>query len=85
VHAPLKNVRWSWGAERSTDGAVFLRVWQDLKFIDEDGRMNMLICSPHSEDQRDEPGYRARSAHGHDPKGLNVTKFLDTPSISRPM
>ena len=27
--APLKNVRWSWGAVRAGDGAVFLRVWQD--------------------------------------------------------
>lgn len=27
--APLKNVRWSWGAVRAKDGAVFLRVWQD--------------------------------------------------------
>lgn len=28
--APLKNVRRSWGAVRPADGAVFLRVWQDL-------------------------------------------------------
>ena len=27
--APLKNVRWSWGGVRKSDGAVFLRVWQD--------------------------------------------------------
>ena len=27
--APLANSRWSWGAVRKTDGAVFLRVWQD--------------------------------------------------------
>jgi hypothetical protein len=27
--APLANQRWSWGAERQNDGAVFLRVWQD--------------------------------------------------------
>ena len=27
--APLGNVRWSWGAVRQQDGAVFLRVWQD--------------------------------------------------------
>jgi len=27
--APLKNQRWSWGAERSEDAVVFLRVWQD--------------------------------------------------------
>jgi hypothetical protein len=26
--APLANQRWSWGAVRKSDGAVFLRVWQ---------------------------------------------------------
>jgi len=29
VGAPLANARWSWGAVREADGAVFLRVWQD--------------------------------------------------------
>ncbi len=29
VGAPLNNVRWSWGSVRASDGAVFLRVWQD--------------------------------------------------------
>ncbi len=27
--APLKNVQWSWGSVRASDGAVFLVVWQD--------------------------------------------------------
>src|SRR5207245_4949832 len=27
--APPKNVQWSWGARRDSDGTVFLRVWQD--------------------------------------------------------
>jgi len=27
--APLANSRWSWGAIRPEDGAVFLRVWED--------------------------------------------------------
>lgn len=27
--APLHNMRWSWGSERVSDGAIFLRVWQD--------------------------------------------------------
>lgn len=31
LHAPLRNARWSWGAVREEDGAVFLRVWQDEK------------------------------------------------------
>lgn len=33
--AALRNVRWSWGAVRESDGAVFLLVWQDrIKPID---------------------------------------------------
>jgi hypothetical protein len=27
--APLTNARWSWGAVRPDDGAVFLKVWRD--------------------------------------------------------
>jgi hypothetical protein len=27
--APLANSRWSWGAVRPDDSAIFLRVWQD--------------------------------------------------------
>jgi hypothetical protein len=27
--APLKNVRWSWGARRPKDGVIFLRAWKD--------------------------------------------------------
>jgi hypothetical protein len=34
--APLKNVGWSWGAERR-DGAIFLRGWEDHRFTDADG------------------------------------------------
>jgi len=41
--APLANNRWSWGAQRPSDGAVFLRVWQDLKFVD-DGQIFMLVA-----------------------------------------
>jgi hypothetical protein len=29
LDAPLANNRWSWGAVREQDQAVFLRVWQD--------------------------------------------------------
>jgi hypothetical protein len=31
------------GAQRASDGAVFLRVWQDLKFIDAK-RSHPLLC-----------------------------------------
>lgn len=36
--APLVNQRWSWGAIRAADGAVFLRVWQDQTRRIEDAR-----------------------------------------------
>jgi hypothetical protein len=29
LQAPLKNSRWSWGAVREADQALFLRVWGD--------------------------------------------------------
>lgn len=35
LDTPLNNTRWSWGAVRQRDGAVFLLVWQD-----EDRRLN---------------------------------------------
>ena len=40
--APLTNSRWSWGSVRESDGAVFLRVWQDQK-IRIDGKSYMLV------------------------------------------
>ena len=40
--APLVNSRWSWGARRSSDGAIFLRVFQEEKWI-ADGRLHMAI------------------------------------------
>ena len=42
--APLVNARWSWGAIRATDRAVFLRVWQDeIRRID--ARLFMRITA----------------------------------------
>lgn len=61
--APMTNVRWSWGAQRATDGAVFLKVWQDRARV-EDGRELMLL-----DRHRDDPkasknlGYRERVRH----------------------
>ena len=59
--APLANSRWSWGAVRSFDGAVFLRVWQDHKFI-EDGRMHMQV-DRHTPDEIGSLGLQERLAH----------------------
>jgi hypothetical protein len=63
VDAPLANARWSWGAQRPSDGAVFLCVWQDLKFI-EDGRIHMLIERPAGPgDYAGNPGHTERKRH----------------------
>jgi hypothetical protein len=60
--APLINKRWSWGSVRPSDGAVFLRVWQDLKFIDSEGRRYMQICGLYEDDSAT-PGYPERVQH----------------------
>jgi len=61
--APLKNSRWSWGSVRESDGAVFLRVWQDqTKTVD--GRRYALVT--HHEayiGNEGSPGYRERLSH----------------------
>jgi hypothetical protein len=60
--APLANARWSWGAERP-DGAVFLRAWQDLKFIDEERRIYTQIYTPRPDDSATPLGYQERRRH----------------------
>jgi hypothetical protein len=52
--APLRNPRWSEGAVRDSDGAVFLRVWQDEKFV-ENRRPYMRLT--HCLDYADRPGH----------------------------
>jgi hypothetical protein len=42
--APLKNVRWSWGAERR-DGVIFLRLWEDHRFTDASGEYVIVAHS----------------------------------------
>jgi hypothetical protein len=61
--APLANSRWSWGGIRTSDGAVFLRVWQDRKMKYE-GQWYMMVT--HHEkyiDDEDNLGYRERLDH----------------------
>jgi len=58
--APLKNWRWSWGAIRESDGAIFLRVCQDRK-MRLDGKTYMMVT--HHEayvGNESSPGYRER-------------------------
>jgi hypothetical protein len=61
--APLSNSRWSWGAVRPEDGAVFLRVWQDRK-KKHNGRWFMMVTH-HEKYVGDEGnlGYQERLEH----------------------
>jgi hypothetical protein len=61
--APLANYRWSWGAVRPADGAVFLRVWQDR--MREHGGRRFAQVTHHARYGGDSanPGYRERVGH----------------------
>ena len=61
--APLANNRWSWGAIRNRDGAVFLRVWQD-EWQKVDGRRAVRITdNQFFADAADNLGYSERLRH----------------------
>lgn len=60
--APLANSRWSWGAHRPSDGAVFLRVWQDLKVV-EAGLIYAMVESKRPVWGPSKPGYQERLRH----------------------
>jgi hypothetical protein len=55
--APLTNHMWSWGAERASDRAVFLRVWQDQERKVE-GRWYTLVL--HDKNAAPDPGNLGR-------------------------
>ena len=59
--APLANSRWSWFSQRPSDGAVFLRVWQDLKFISDDQTF-ILVAGSGVKDMQ-QSGGRERIRH----------------------
>jgi hypothetical protein len=59
--APLKNVRWSWGAERR-DGAIFLRGWDDHRFTDASGEYVVIAHSTELGDGAS-AGWRERWRH----------------------
>ena len=63
VGAPLANSRWSWGAQRRADGAVFLRVWQDECKKIEGKRVVCLNAREAFEDKSDNLGYVERNQH----------------------
>lgn len=61
--APLANQQWSWGAVRASDGAVFLRVWQDEER--EHGASFFMRLTHHAAfaTNRSSQGYRERVRH----------------------
>jgi hypothetical protein len=61
LRAPLVNQRWSWGAQRPTDGAVFLRVWQDLKFMRNGD--SFFVVDARLKDDQHSTGYQERVRH----------------------
>ena len=64
VGAPLNNVRWSWGAVRPADGAVFLRVWQDdRKMLDGKCYVRLTANQIFAKDNPGNLGYRERARH----------------------
>jgi hypothetical protein len=61
--APLRNPRWSWGAVRPEDGAVFLRVWQDRMRDHLGSRFDQLTHHARYRDDPNNLGYRERLEH----------------------
>jgi hypothetical protein len=61
--APLANKRWSWGAVRQKDGAVFLRVWQDETKNVEGKRYIQIAYVSMRIDEKDSLGYAERIRH----------------------
>ena len=61
--APLTNFRWSWGAVRSADGAVFLRVWEDHIRTQDGTQFAQLTYHARFRDHPVNPGHRERLEH----------------------
>ena len=63
--APLNNVRWSWGAVRDSDGAVFLRVWQQDGKFDDEKRIPVVQITDYAKytDAAYNPGWEERLKH----------------------
>lgn len=61
--APLANARWSWGSARASDGAVFLRVWQDRIAVHGGQRTVMISHNAKYVDSPEALGYKERRDH----------------------
>lgn len=63
LRAPLCNARWSWGAIRAADGAIFLRVWQDEIIKHSGSRYMRLTAHSHFADKANNLGWQERLKH----------------------
>ena len=63
LNAPLRNYRWSWGAVRPGDGAVFLRVWEDRKRPHGGSQFVMVTHRSKYRDRPSKPAFREREDH----------------------
>jgi hypothetical protein len=61
--APLKNTRWSWGAVRPEDGAVFLKVWRDQMRTHDGSQFAQVTFHARFRDDPDNFRHRARLGH----------------------
>ena len=59
--APLNNFRWSWGAVRQKDGAVFLRVWKEQPRTRNGGQFVHFTLLPRK--KATSPGHKERVDH----------------------
>lgn len=74
--APLRNIRWSWGAVRNSDGAIFLRVWRDEK-IHQDRRSFMRVTAhAHFVDRPQNLGWRERLRQVEEIKGGAIAYMI---------
>ena len=62
LRAPLKNVRWSWGAVREGSGEVILRVWSD-EVREIDGNSYVRVTNMAHFGGSKHPGFRERLRH----------------------
>lgn len=60
---PLANQRWSWGAVRISDGAVFLRVWQDEQRKIDGSWFTQITFTEFSKANPSNLGYAERLKH----------------------
>ena len=59
--APLRNMRWSWGARRS-NGTIILRAWDD-EIVPIEGKRHIRLTNHGVYDDTPHPGFRERIRH----------------------